>query len=376
MDREDFPAEFGRMLELSNSSQMLEFWRRVQAVAGSPLGGEHSKPFLYAHNWVNQRPESPGLTRLRPKAVGKPDWRNVLIDAVLANVQQAVAGCHYRRNRLCELDTTIQQIAVETGVSRLVAQTQGTIAGGDLIALHCEYQDFLILVRRCLDYLARAVGAYFKRESWSFRDLKDALPEWKPQEVAQRIHKELMMREDAFMQFLSEGINKTTRDRIVHLEFVPAGYLNVTPWGVYLAGGGEELALSERLMTRIDKYLTDLQSIIWAVLSSLVDADRGYHEAIPADEYHNFDPKSPIDEKLRRQMLERTRRVWGGDPIVSRTRENRSRLECMICGWTSSAEWTMSEGELSAPYKAAEREACQHMADHRKEMRAQLSGAN
>jgi len=360
------------MLEVSFSSQMREFWQRVEAVVGTPLLEEHRKPFLYAHDWFNQRPESPGLTRLRPQATGKPDWRSVLANAVLGNTQQAVAGCLYRRNRLYEMDAAIQRIAAETRVSGVVTQLNTTVAGGDLTALHCEYQDFLILIRRCLDYLARAVGAYFRRECWSFRKLKDELPEWKPKEVAQPIHTALMAREDTFMQFLSEGTDKTIRDRIIHREFVPAGVLNVTPMGVCLVGGGDDLTPSERLMPRIDKYLTDLQDLVRVILASLVDADRGFHAVLPADEYHNFDPKSPVDELLRSEMIKRTRGFWRSDPIVFRTRENRSRLECMICGWSSSAEWSINEGELSVPHKDAEREACQHMVHHRQVTRARL----
>jgi hypothetical protein len=90
------------------------------------------------------------------------------------------------------------------------------------------------------------------------------------------------------MQFLSEGTDKTIRDRIIHLEFVSAGCLNVTPIGVYLVGGGDELTSSERLIPRIDKYLTDLQDVVGVVLASLVEADRRFHGLLPADECHNW----------------------------------------------------------------------------------------
>jgi hypothetical protein len=139
-----------------------------------------------------------------------------------------------------------------------------------------EYQAFVLAVRRCLDYLTRALAAFFQNEYHSFRTFPKLLCQVKPRIVAERlaqVHESYVSR---FAYVLSEGGRKSTRDKISHYEYVPAGTVNLGSRGFVLAGGGERLSLEQEepvlLSSVINQRVADLQECVDAMLNAYVDA--------------------------------------------------------------------------------------------------------
>ena len=110
-----------------------------------------------------------------------------------------------------------------------------------------EYQAFVLAYRRCLDYLAGAVACYFKREVDSFRTLPKSIRGTKVPEVATALT-EAHARHVSQLAFVLDAGRKSVRNRIAHYEFVSAGCINLTSKGFFLAGGGEDLKMSENLV--------------------------------------------------------------------------------------------------------------------------------
>ncbi len=103
-----------------------------------------------------------------------------------------------------------------------------TIAIENTLIWDFEYQAFVLAFRRCLDYLTRAICAYFKSDFHSFRRFDKFLKKLDRPIVTKPLidlHRKYSKRFDFV---LSKGNQKSVRDKISHYEYVPVGCINLT----------------------------------------------------------------------------------------------------------------------------------------------------
>lgn len=132
-------------------------------------------------------------------------------------------------------------------------------------------------VRRSLDYLTRALAAYFKNHYHSFRTFPKTLLQLRPVGVATAIVGAHQRHVDKFDYVLGSGEKKSTRDLMTHYEYISAGSLNLSRQGRLMMGGGENLQPSdgnwEVDLTRvIDQRLNDLNDCVADMVVTFVAA--------------------------------------------------------------------------------------------------------
>lgn len=170
-------------------------------------------------------------------------WVTRHIDGIDIHVRNALTCAWYHQENLKQLERLLSDIYIRTNVSHILKDRGFTL--GSLVKWDAEYQAFVLAVRRCLDYLARALAGYFKNDFHSFRKLPDLLSKAKPQAVATAIADVHAKYVDRFSYVLSEGNTKSVRDLISHYEHISAGCMNINERGFTMAGGGEKRGLRE-----------------------------------------------------------------------------------------------------------------------------------
>lgn len=164
-------------------------------------------------------------------------------DGISIHVKNAITCAWYHQQNLAKYQADVQQIYITTEAARSLKDRGFTV--GALPKWDAEYQAFVLAARRALDYLARALAAYFQNDHNSFRKLPVLLASVQPQSVASAlaaVHSKHLPRLD---YLLSEGAKKSVRDLISHYEHVSAGCLNVNDQGFTMAGGGEKSRLRD-----------------------------------------------------------------------------------------------------------------------------------
>jgi hypothetical protein len=153
--------------------------------------------------------------------------------------------------------------------------------------LDFEYQAFVLAYRRCLEYLAGGLGAFFKIQSNSFREFPHAMRLETAKKRAPRVAAALgdaYARHAAGMAFVLEEGRKSVRNRIAHYEFVQAGCVNVTSRGSFFLVEGDEaftpgaetpLALS----TILSQRLSLLQACIEDMIDTFINAAKAYQSS-------------------------------------------------------------------------------------------------
>lgn len=238
----------------------------IAAVAGYRLSDERQAPFLAFHQFITTCPEPRYVSELRDTR-----WYNRHVEGVLGHVQNAVACVWYHHDNLCSIERDVFRIFVGSEAQALLGDS--TIGGGNTIRWDAEYQAFVLAVRRCLDYLARGIAAYFRNDQHSFRKLPSLLRNVKPTSVASELRSVLETHLPAFEYVLSDGDKKSIRDLLSHYEYISAGVLNISRHGFVLAGGGERLeALTWEggLSAVINRRAQSLQQCVTDMLESLV----------------------------------------------------------------------------------------------------------
>ena len=151
-------------------------------------------------------------------------------------------------------------------------------------ALDPELNMCLGAIRQVADYdiphyLSRALACYFMTELNSFRSFPDAIAKMKKSPyVAAALVQAHARHVDQLAFVLAEG-RRSVRNRVAHYEFVSAGCVNLTAQGFFLAGGGEELRLPEKLRgARLSEVLSErimqLHSCVDDMVDTFVEAAR------------------------------------------------------------------------------------------------------
>jgi hypothetical protein len=164
-------------------------------------------------------------------------------DGISRHLKNALMCVWYHQENLAKYQADVQQIYATTEVARSLKDRGFTV--GTLPKWDAEYQAFVLAGRRALDYLARALAAYFQNDHNSFRKLPVLLASAQPKSVASALASVHSKHLPGLAYLLSDGSNKSIRDLISHYEHISAGCLNVNECGFTMAGGGEKLRLRE-----------------------------------------------------------------------------------------------------------------------------------
>lgn len=219
---------------------------RVTELAGFDLPTEVERRFLAIWASLKADPKPPSLARLTVGGGARRDWYMPLVGFILGDVQEGIACCYYHLSRIEEIERQISALSKLLPEVRDILSNVGT-AGGNTRALDFEYQAFVFALRRTLEYFANSVGSFFKKQMRSFKDLRGDLADAMPEDFRERVVKSLdrAMGDLIKSGLLSQGEEKSVRDRLAHRNAVSAGAFHVsyTPDSVLVGifGGGEKL---------------------------------------------------------------------------------------------------------------------------------------
>lgn len=263
---------FNKMIDRIIDPEIQECLSSVDSIVGFKLSKEDEQPFLYFHNYINN-------TQLQFISSWLSDsrleiWYHRLTEGFLGNVYNAFACVLYHHERLRAIETAVIENVEKYNYRKVLGKS--TLAIGNSLKWDFEYQAFILAYRRCLDYLTRAICAYFKDETHSFRKLGKFLEGKKSNRVACALiplHKKYCA---LFKFVLSEGKSKSTRDKISHYKHVPVGTINLSQRGFVLVRGDESLGQNGNVLLSevIDGYVSNIKRCLKEMICCFVDKIR------------------------------------------------------------------------------------------------------
>jgi hypothetical protein len=177
------------------------------------------------------------------------DARSRHVLGVVGEVVQGLEGAAHHQQQVAQLERSILEVCRAAYAQGPPIDMQAvTTAAIPAPKLTAEYHAFLFDIRRCFEYLSRAVVSYFERSSGSFRRLPKALNGAEPVVVAQALTIRVEAAIVDFEDVLGRGGARAPRDRVGHTSPEPPGHLNLhfSPDGVIsmnLVGGAEDFEM-------------------------------------------------------------------------------------------------------------------------------------
>lgn len=271
----DEDAALNQLRALATSPLVGKCFREIESVAGFKLTGTQRAVFLRFHAYITTEPPSRYISELRTR--GKR--YELHVNGILGHTQNALACVYYHLANLEGMERAVEGIIESSGLRKVLGNS--VTGGGNTLALDFEYQGFVLGVRRCLDYVTRALANYFRSDFHSFRRFGSFLDNATPREVAAAVQRAHARHVNRFDFVLSQSERRSTRDRISHYEFVPAGVVNVSSHGFVLAGGGEDLKghlsnPTRRLPDVLHSHATRLQECLNDLLDTFIEAAQTY----------------------------------------------------------------------------------------------------
>lgn len=249
--------------------------KTIESLTGYKLGAADRQPFLYFYNYLtNPQPNFITVWRENPQL---EKWYHKFVNGIQGDVQNTLACVLYHHERLVTIEREVMEGIEKYNYRQALGNS--TVGLGNTLVWDFEYQAFILAVRRCLDYLARAISTYFKNDFHSFRRLAGFLEKQQKPKVTTRLI-ELHAKYSSVFEFvLSEGDRKSIRDKISHYEYVPVGCINLSQRGFMLVGGGENLGFSggdsSALLSEVlQRHVTNLRSCIREMINAYVDGMR------------------------------------------------------------------------------------------------------
>jgi hypothetical protein len=209
----------------------------ARSVLAFDLPPSESKSFLMFHDFItNPQPRFITEWRSNPKT---EKWYIGLVDGLNGGCRNAYSCVLYHQERVSKLEFEVTEKLSKRSFSRLVGN--GTVGIGGTLVWDFEYQAYIFAYRRCLDYMTRGLAAFFKHNFHSFREFPEFLTKMKHKNVADALLEIHKRHAPNFAAVMSDGSQKSVRDRITHYGWVDAGAINLTKDGLRLYGGGEAL---------------------------------------------------------------------------------------------------------------------------------------
>ncbi|MGN6692247.1 MAG: hypothetical protein ACTHJU_15020 [Sphingopyxis sp.] len=270
----DHPDDvFVQLLRKATDPELLKCGAAVSAIAHFDIPEARQAPFLRFHRFITD-PQPRYVTAWRSDETLERRWYHAHVNGILGDVRGALAAAHYHLENLAMLEDSVSQVLAGFNFADRMENT--TMALGGTRKLDFEYQAFVLACRRTLDYLAGALGSYFRTESYSFRTLPRSIAKQRPAQVAAAISAAFDRHAGDLSFILADG-RKSARNRIAHYEFVAAGVINLSRKGFVLRGGGEDLGLpgggtEARLQDNLAARLDRLHLYIADMIDSFVNA--------------------------------------------------------------------------------------------------------
>lgn len=246
-------------------------YNEINEVTGFDLTEEDLAPFDYFMRFL-RRPGASELYSWRTDEKNRHWFDKVF--KIVSDTQLSLCCVKYHYENIYRLELQVRA-AVEKHDYRTVLGERAVFAGGDTKKLDFEYQAFVLAYRRCLEYLALGLCAYFHIKSSSFRKMPKTLQNVRKRDrhVAEALIKVHQAFKEEFSFVLSSESRPSTRDRISHYEYVSAGVVNLTPQGFVLAGGGEDLSRNTVHLTQVlSNRLISLCDCISQLIHAFVDS--------------------------------------------------------------------------------------------------------
>ena len=264
-----------KLTELALHPTLVGCFRFIENVLGYQLSEKDKEPFIFYHHFLtNPEPAFSIEWRSDPKRM---KWRDKFSNVMLGDVQNALACVLYHHGRLCGLEKLLHAGLDSIDFSKLFDENMGS-GGGNSLTFDFEYQAYVLAFRRCLDYLARAIGAYFIQDYQSFNSLAKKLKKINRPAVTDRIIEVHEKYCPHFEFVLSTGDRKSVRDNISHRGYVPFGVVNINRQGVFIASdmidpiafyGREYPLLSVLLNQQIDNLRNCLHDTVHAYVDGI-----------------------------------------------------------------------------------------------------------
>lgn len=254
----------------------------IRGIAHFDISPERAAPFLRFHAFIT-KPQPKFITEWRenPK---REHWYHTLTNGVLGNVRSALSAVEYHHENLRRLEEQLSGFLETVDYKKVVGNS--TMGLGGTAKLDFEYQAYVVSYRRCLDYLTRALSAYFGSQSHSFRRMDRGLQNARPSSVADALLAVHQKYQEPFRFVLGVDGDLSVRDRIAHHEAVSAGCFNLSQLGVCLAGGGEKMrgwasagqTLADVLAARTETLHQCIEEMLDAFIASAgeVEASRTF----------------------------------------------------------------------------------------------------
>jgi hypothetical protein len=155
--------------------------QRIEEIVGFLLTSEQRASFSTFHH-MHIHETYP--THIRKLKLERPKRFQQVLQGNLGDVEQALAGDYYHRRNLANTEMMIySEIEDPDFLARLKTST---VAVGNTAVLDFEYHALVLAARRCLDYLARVVGACFSLDVSSFRKI-NAIQNSSPKQLAAEV---------------------------------------------------------------------------------------------------------------------------------------------------------------------------------------------
>ena len=259
---------FFQLLKTAFDPVLLQCGEAIRSLADYDIPEAYAGPFQRFHRFVTDpQPSYIAIWRADEKLESR--WYRRHVDGVLSDVRAGLAAAHYHRENLAKLEDAVTGILAESDFAARMGDA--TLALGATRKMDFEYQAFVLSCRRALDYLAGAVGSYFKTESYSFRTLPKSLGRQLPHGVASALCAAHARHVEGLSFIMAEG-RRSVRNRIAHNESVAAGVINLTSKGFVLAGGGEEMGMRRKGPSRLQDVLAARLEQLHSCVADLIDS--------------------------------------------------------------------------------------------------------
>lgn len=145
-----------------------------------------------------------------------------------ASIEEGLAACYYHLINISLIEREVISQALDKAPEVRPEFYINGIEIPNTRRINFEYQALILSLRRTMDYLAVSVGAFFKCDSNSIRQLPKTIAHADPKEIRKRIVSKLEEKLKELPELVSpEGERSAMRDTIAHRFPEGAGTLNI-----------------------------------------------------------------------------------------------------------------------------------------------------
>jgi hypothetical protein len=227
-------------------SEMAQIIIDTQAIAGYELPPEARNGFLAFHKFITD--PVPNYISTWRASTATEHWYHRHVNGILGDVQSAIRRAFYHRDRMAEIEGALLNAIDKVDYKSRLGNS--TFALGSTHKWDFEYQAFVLAIRSALDYLRRALSAYFRDKGHSYNSWPKALRSAKPRGLTDALLATYEARKDGLVYLKQNQAGVSLRDQIAHHGHVSPATINLTAKGLFLVGGGEDLAFNREIPIR------------------------------------------------------------------------------------------------------------------------------